>query len=228
MFRQITLFIILMTCYASANAQLQKGNKFIGGGLSFFHNSFEQKDAGNVNTIQPNSATTFNFLPQIGFLVSDHIAIGGELNYTRTKRKQQFFTGSGFSDFSTTQNIYGVAPFLKVYWKLAKKAGFTLDAKTGVGFGKEKNEFDSNISSADSDIFALDIDVKPSFYYFITPRLGVEASFGGIFYQYQNLKTENQGSGEVETNQTNFSSNFGSSLFFSFKYYFGKGFDKAN
>ena len=229
MLKKITLFIALIISFGNANAQLLKGDKFIGGGLAFSHSSFEQKNAGNVNTAQPNSRTTFNFFPQMGFLVSDFLAVGGELSYSRSKTKQQFFTGTGVLDFSSTRNIYGIAPFIKVYWQLAKRAGFTLDTKTGVGFGKEKNEFDTNgFSQPESDIFQIDIDIRPQFYYFITPRIGMEASFGGLFYQYQNLKVEDQGFGETETNQTNFSSNFGSSLFFSFKYYFGKRFAESS
>ena len=186
MLKRITLFIALIISFGNANAQLVKGDKFIGGGLAFSHSSFEQKNGGNVNTAQPNSRTTFNFFPQMGFLVSDFLAIGGELSYTRSKTKQQFFTGNGVLDFSSTRNIYGIAPFMKVYWQLAKRAGFTLDTKTGIGFGKEKNEFEN------SDIFQIDIDIRPQFYYFITPRIGMEASFGGLFYQYQNLKVDDQ------------------------------------
>lgn len=144
------------------------------------------------------------------------------------KLKKKFGGVNTQRDFITTQNIYGIAPFMKVYWQLAKRAGFTLDTKTGIGFGKEKSEFkNTGITSPDSDIFQIDIDIRPQFYYFITPRIGMEASFGGLFYQYQNLKVDDQGFGETETNQTNFSSNFGSSLFFSFKYYFGKRFAES-
>jgi hypothetical protein len=60
------------------------------------------------------------------------------LNYARTGTKQQFsvfnggFGGNSTCDFTSTQNIYDVAPFLKVYWELAKKASFTLDTKKQV------------------------------------------------------------------------------------------------
>ncbi|MFT4760692.1 MAG: hypothetical protein ACI9XO_001844 [Paraglaciecola sp.] len=47
MLKQIALFIILILGFGNAKAQLEKGNKFIGGGIAFSYNSFEQKNAVN-------------------------------------------------------------------------------------------------------------------------------------------------------------------------------------
>lgn len=88
MLKKITLFIALIISFGNANAQLLKGDKFIGGGLAFSHNSIEQKNTVNSNTF-PRSTTTFNFFPQMGFLISDFIAVGGELSYSRRQTKEE-------------------------------------------------------------------------------------------------------------------------------------------
>ena len=227
MFKKFTLILSFVLCNFALSAQFLKGDKLIGGGVFFLHSSSENLDANGISN--PISQTDLQLFPYLGFFITNNVALGGSVGYTLHKYSQRFNLSfsSGQSGTEVMEQTVSIRPFIKIYWKLADIAGFHLTVSSGVGIGKQESKDINSSLLLESDVFETGIELNPSFYYFITPRIGLEASFGGFSYEYHQLNGSYDSGLETESNTTLFRSTFGNSFQIGFNYYFGNSIPKV-
>ena len=219
MFKKVTFLSIYVLCFFCGFAQVESGDKFLGGSMSFSRSNAAIQSINGFEGV-PLTLSTVTLSPKAGLLVSDNVAIGAAINYSFQKANQ---TLDGLNRLTITQNLVGIEPFTKIYWKLADKAGFMMDISAGFSFGKQNSELTSNSFSLDgkNSLFNLRFGLNPKLYYFVTPRIGLEASIGDVYYQLASVKGESGSFQARDEMQTTFVADFGTGLTLSFKYYFG-------
>ncbi|HEX7845328.1 MAG TPA: hypothetical protein VF476_05955 [Chitinophagaceae bacterium] len=168
---------------ANCYAQLSKGQKMIGGEISFATSSNE------LNGFFANQKTTsFNIAPQIGFGLSKNWIAGFGLGYSHISQR------SG-SDYKQTANIFSVGAFARKFHPFSEKAGIFGELGAGVGFGKVEEK--QNGFTEKTDLTNIAATLTPGFYFKANKRIILEANFGGLKYSHI---TGKDGNGDKSTN----------------------------
>lgn len=163
--KNLLVTAVLSIVSLSAIAQPEKGNTFIGLGIT--NMSPAPQGLGDV---------TLNrkfIVPKVGYYLNKHVAIGTSL----------FFTGSILPDKSLSYNV-GIRPFVRYYFlgnrqKENKKAFWFLEANAGMNRSAYKN-FSYNYASHDN---YLNYGLAAGVSYFVTPDISIEALLRVDAYQ---------------------------------------------
>lgn len=207
-------------------AQPVKGKVYVGGNLNvnktdaptMFSNELFDK---NVNLI---------ISPNVGYFVSDKLAIGATINYGYYYYKNNSNVNSGGVAISMNGANYGGNLFARYYKPLTEKLFFTVNGSIGYSyttiqtetFIKDSNNISSNYVKSKEQKNNYNINISPGFEYFVTPHLGLSTNIGSISYSF--VQSKNQSVSKQSTNNFNinlFPFSF-SSLSIGLKYYFNK------
>jgi hypothetical protein len=180
--------ILLFVAYS--HAQLSKGQKMLGGEISFSSETNEMDAFFGEQKI-----TSFTIVPQIGFGLSNNWVIGGGLGFAHSTQK----AGSG-SDYEQIANIFSASLFARKFHPFGDKAGIYGELGIGGGFGTVK-ESQSGFD-AESDINTIGVSLRPGFYYRASKRIILEANFGGL--SYTNLTYKNDIGEKSKNNEFSF------------------------
>ncbi len=151
----------------SAFAQPEKGNTFIGLGITNFA----------PQPIRLNDFTLNRkfFVPKAGHFITDNIAVGASL----------FASGSILDDYSYSYNV-GLRPFVRYYFtgnkqKEHKRAFWFIEANAGVNRNEYRSDnYNNRYLAFDNYInYGLAVGVN----YFITPNISIEALLRVDAYQ---------------------------------------------
>lgn len=160
---------ILFACSISltfVQAQLVKGSKVIGGGLSYI--SSESKDYLE----QDIKSSSLAFVPSFGYFVADDLAVGINLGYRSSKVKNNFANDDDkYSEFS-------VGPFVR-YYKQTSNENFSFFVQGAVMFAFGTDNPAGDVAP-DVKSTSIDIAVSPGFAYFFNAHWSAELSFRGI------------------------------------------------
>ncbi|RZA00040.1 MAG: hypothetical protein EOP47_15180 [Sphingobacteriaceae bacterium] len=149
----------------NANAQIQKGNIFVGG-------NFANLSLG----LDDSKVFSVDITPKAAWFIQDNIALGGYLNL-----------GIETAKGSNTTTNYGVGALGRYYTgtdvEVLRHGRFFAEATAGIG--------GINVSNGGGNTNGFDFGVGPGFAYFITPNIGVETllkyngttGFGNAGYQ---------------------------------------------
>ncbi|MEO6150873.1 MAG: hypothetical protein ABIN95_11760 [Mucilaginibacter sp.] len=165
--KKIFLLTLLsvFTLVFTANAQIQKGNVFVG---SNFANLSLGLDDSKVFSV--------DITPKAAWFVQDNIALGGYLNL-----------GIQTAKGSNTFTNYGVGALGRYYAgsdvEVLRHGRFFAEGTAGIG--------GINVSNGGGNTNGFDFGVGPGFAYFITPNIGLETllkyngttGFGSAGYQ---------------------------------------------
>jgi len=208
--KSILLSIVCLVLAVSANSQLSKGQKMIGGELSFSHiKNINNSFFGEV------TATVINISPQVGFGLPKNWIAGAGIGYGYGSQKN----GSSVNYVRTTNNIYSIALFVRKFHPFNEKAGIYGQLDAGAGFGKAKEkQVQGNFSmiTTKADIFNVTGLLKPGFYFKATKRIILEANFGGILYSSSRYKPQN----DIKTTISEFSVTLTNSFGLGFEFIF--------
>lgn len=154
----LTLAAVAALTFAS-QAQTEKGNFVLGGGLGFNTESVKDTD---------DKATSFNILPSVGYFVSENISVGVGLGYAWGK------TEDGVDE--TTGGVFAVAPFSRWYSANGPVRFFgQLSVPMSWGNQKVNDEKTGNISN-------YGVELAPGVAYFPTSKIGLEFKVRGLYY----------------------------------------------
>ncbi len=235
-YKKVVIFLCLISPLL-LQAQIEKGRFFLSGNIEGQFNRNKStfttiiingNDLEQIDMEVENTINRFNFSPQIGYIFSDHLAGGIQFSFLYALQKNDFSENVNLQLINSQQQLqqFVIGPFLRYYTPLTDKAGFLFDLSLGYGLGKETQEED-NTEVTSTDITTFQANVNPTFYYFVTPSLALEASIGGLNYSdvdrevneiqnntnFQNLNTPDE--------STNFNVSFGSTFRIGLNYYFG-------
>ena len=187
------LFLFAITL--SAHSQISKGTWLLGGDLSFGSNS-STNSVVNTPTTQSNY---FNLTPRVGWFISNNLVIGLSPSYSSGSQKT-----TGNNAGTTTTSGFAIAPFVRYYKPLNEKwAIFAEFNGIGVNFSSSKFEGNNapNIIETSSQGYSLGIFVRPGVTYFISPKVGIEASLGSLGYGFSHTKTKGKNTNQQPLEQ---------------------------
>ncbi len=196
------LFVILILPI-SLSAQFNKGDKFLGGTLGF---QIQQSPYTGTNFLTKSNG--FAISPQIGFLLNEKLALGGNLGYSTS----HFSIGPDTAESTNDLSNFSIGLFLRRYYSINDKFLFSLTGNADYGKGTIKSS--SDISNEESKNYIYSISVYPSFIFFPSKKWGIEASIGNI--KFSHTKTI-----DSEDKTDTFGIGYGT-IFLGFAYYFQK------
>lgn len=167
-------------------SQFERGVKQIGFTTAFSGSNSEL-------TALKTSTLYVRFNPSFNYFVKDNFSIGGTLLFTSNQSIQKINnTSSGSKTL-----IYGLGISANKYFKIKDNLFFTVNSL--VSFSKSQSTNSS--SSSKSNVFG--ISVAPSLVYQFTPKIGLTATFGSLYF------TNSNPDGVSNSSYTNYGANFG-------------------
>ena len=163
----LTLTAVTALSFAS-QAQTEQGKVIVGGGIGFSSN--EVKDSGS-------KTTSFNIQPNVGYFVSDNIAIGAGIGYNWSKNENENLTDA-------TYNSFRVAPFARLY-TANSPVRFFGQLSVPMAWGSNKVDDKKTASTAN-----YGVNLSPGIAYFPTENIGIELSVRGLYYSNNNSTSE--------------------------------------
>lgn len=210
--RAFTIIIFLAPILLMA--QPFQGQKFVGGALSF------KMQSSNDNF----KSTSFSIDPVIGKMISDRFAVGMILGmeHSRSVRERtitDFFTGDEtIENQIITKTSLKMEPFVSWYFQVTGKWHLNLFAGLGAKATRFKIDHYRPGDASMSEEYQVSLSILPSVYYFLSDKIALNASFGGL--EYRRLFEEGQDS--FNDLRLSLSSNFAIGV----RYFWGKSLEK--
>lgn len=170
----------------TTQAQTEKGKFILGGSASY---ESVKSDAAGANA---NEGLTI--LPNIGYFVTDNIAVGTGIGYN--------YSNSGVASVNGQKEAFVVNPFGRYYTSLGENFKFFGQVQVPLAFGNIK-EVDANGDSGakTGTTTAIGVALSPGFAYYPTKKIGIEFALNG--FSYNNLKVEDGNGNKVDALSNN-------------------------
>jgi len=182
--KKTALVMVCLFTISAAYSQISKGQKMIGGELTFRSTTEE-----NTFFTGKYKTTTATVTPQIGFGLGGNWIAGGGVGFAYQSSK----SGTGNNYTKQTANIYSAGLFVRHFHPFNDKMGIFGQLDAGAGFGKSEEKMVSgpNTITTERDVTNISAMLKPGFYFKATRRIILEAGFGGFSYTSTTNKPEN-------------------------------------
>jgi hypothetical protein len=182
------IIVMASLCLAlciSANAQISKGQKMIGGELTFRQNNLEDPNQFSYDEIKQTSVT---FTPQLSFGLGGNWIAGIGAGYSNQTTKYQ----SDPQELKLSADAFSVFLLARKFHPFNENIGIFGQLDIGGGFGTSKRTEVVPGSSATQkgDITLIATRLHPGFYFKVSKRLIIEANFGGLGYTSTTMKPE--------------------------------------
>lgn len=177
------LSILLLAIITSVSAQTNKGDYYLGGGLSYNYNSAGSTTLYTFQTgytnYTVNKISNLAIAPEFGYFIGKNWAIGIQPNYSRSSGTETSvftaFQGSGVQNSVTTDtyhtDVVGLTLNVRYYYMISDKIGIFPQ----LGLSSENDV--KNFSNGE-----LTLALSPNIVFFATHKLGVNLGFGNITY----------------------------------------------
>lgn len=205
------VFVLTALAIGSATAtmaQTTAGAIAVGAtvGISATSSKTETKVGSTTTSTDGPKTTTFSFLPDVSYFLSDKLALGIAIGYRgeNTSRK----TNSNGTDYELKNKggAFLVEPFAKYYISVGEKAAFLLRGGLGLQFGNNKDQrintiqtgpgtFTTTIVEDPTKSTTISIGVRPGFIFFPADKWGVELSLGQNLLGYSHRTDKVTGTG---------------------------------
>lgn len=210
---RLILMLSLLARFSFAQYQTDEGQKILGGQIAINTSTIENDSQKTVNNV-------YTISPYVGYFPNNNLAIGLQLIYTSSLNDSRNLNNGTEVDLSKTkQNMMGLSPFIRYYVPVGPKMKFYGQVNAYNGFGTAVTDYSSQTSgyTSDLDVSQFGVSVTPGFTFFVTSKLGIDASFNLMNYNKYRFK-----SGDLEIqNNDSFSfkvgdlvPNFGATFFF--------------
>lgn len=184
-----------LICLVGA-AQIVKGKKAIGGGISY------SKTTQTGYSSEKDSNASLEIIPGFGYFVADGLLIGVNIGYSSGKVTQ-------FGSETKSSGFMG-GPFAR-YYKQTSNENFAVYGQLSALFGSGKET--NSIINQDIKTSSLDIALSPGIVYFVNSTWAIELGFRGIGYS-SNDPNKDVDDNEVKTFEIGLNSFLPSSLGF--------------
>lgn len=175
--KKLILSIALLSGVAfTTQAQTEKGKFIVGGNASY---STLKSDADNAK-----ASHNFSIVPNVGYFVSDNIALGTGIGYQSSKASYASLTGK--------QEAFVVAPFARHYTPIANNFKFFGNLSVPMAFGTTKAiDGDLKVGDKNGNSTTIGVALSPGFAYYPSSKIGIEFAFNGISYINQSFEDAN-------------------------------------
>ena len=207
-------------------SQTEKGKMFIGGqvGLTGYTMSLLDSLSGYDHNL-----AEFTVSPNIGYFIKDNFAIGGTVTFGTTSitDSSESFYPTSTSKYTNKSNsfIYGIGGFARKYINITDKFKFYVNGEINYQYETQKSTYSSdnpntNPAIQKNQLYSISLAVTPGLVYFITPKIGIQTTFGNLNYSFTSSKNTSH-SYDNHNNMTNYGLDLNfSSLSIGLNYYF--------
>lgn len=194
-----TVSVATMLLSLTGFAQQSKGKWLVGGVIE----STTRTGTTTVNQAPPvdGKSTQVSVYPRVGYFFADRWAVGIAPGWSYNKQR-----GTAENSINRT---YSIAPFVRYYQPVGEKLGI-FGELGGISYTTSSADRNSTngtllLKSSFQNV-NLGASVRPGVVYFITPKIGIETSFGSVGFGYFTSKGTNEMPGEKrETRDKGFS-----------------------
>jgi hypothetical protein len=195
--KSLLTFIAIVTitnCYS----QTEKGKKIIGG--QFNLSSYNYSDLDTLFKFDRNYLE-FQIVPSFGYFIKDNFAIGVNLNFgfsNSTEKNANSYNTLTETTAKANSISYGGGGFARYYKKIADKFFFYANGEVAYTYKVQKSDYSTSnpnyvyppTSPAHQEVQynTISVEINPGLVYFATPKLGIQTSFGDIFYNNSTSK----------------------------------------
>ena len=216
------LILFALCTVMTSYSQTEKGKMFIGGSVNLIGYS----QASSYSQSYPNndfSDETFTITPNFAYFIKNNLAIGASLDFRIGTNNQSANENINYSYSNKDRFVsYGIGGFTRYYIDISEKFKLYISGRINYDYQTSKMTSitnDSISNSSDDLLNNTTLSVSGGLVYFITPKLGLEASFGNIYYEYSYDKDKNSPSNY--NSQSNYGINLNpSTLYLGLNYYF--------
>lgn len=198
-----TMFVALAL---QASAQFTKGDKVLGGTISFNTQQTPDNDQGSKKT------NTLSFSPTFGVLLNQNLEAGIQVGYSSYHYEQSTESYS----YENDSDSWSTGVYIQRYFPLSEKFIFSLIGD--VNYGKSKDSFinrdnSGNVTAEDTNKGnQLSIGIAPVFSFFPSQNWSIRTGIGGLSYSHYNNTSD-------DSNTNQFGLHYGS-LSLGIAYYF--------
>ena len=180
--KKIILTAVALLAFGFANAQEEKANEGFAKGDLFVTGAFTlgSEKTGDVKS------SSFEIAPQVGFFLTENIAIGGKLGYKADKAENA--GGDTQDDAGFTVGAFG-----RYYFTPASK--FSLFAQLGLDYSSMEDKLATDYTEAE-----LGLGLGAGLNYFVSSNFSIEAGVAVLGYS----SNDNGGNGADKTNNFSF------------------------
>jgi hypothetical protein len=180
-------------------AQNGKG-KWLVGSVIDFNSRTNSTTLNQANPVESKS-TQVSVYPRVGYFLADRWAVGIAPGWSYNKQN-----GTAETNINRT---YSIAPFVRYYQPVGEKLGI-FGELGGISYTTTRADRNSTngqmIQKSSFQNVNLGASVRPGVVYFITPKIGIETSFGSVGFGYFTGKSTSEMPGEKrETKDSGFS-----------------------
>ncbi len=166
------LFLSIIFCF-TANAQIEKGSKLLGGSLNFNYTDYPSA------TNNP-AVTNFNISAEFAKAFKNNNFRGFHIGY-----------GNGNLGNTKTNSYFG-GLFYRKYISIVKDFFFFGEADINLAYGKTaSNSIGTPATNLTSNIYSSAISLRPGLSYAVNPKLHLEVAFStlaSLYYQHEEVK----------------------------------------
>lgn len=160
--KKILLSVAAVFAFGFANAQEEmkseseygfaKGNIFV---------------EGSLKISSDDDSSSFSFNPKLGFMITDQIAVGGDLDFGSSKQDR-----ISIGDPDMKSSNWGIGAFARYNFLELNNKRFVAYGEVGLGFSSTKveNDYIDPIPDTDDTTNGIKANVDLGINYFITPR----------------------------------------------------------
>ena len=180
--KKVLLSAVALLAFGFANAQEEKANEGFAKGDLFVTGAFTlgSEKTGDVKS------SSFEIAPQVGFFLTENIAIGGKLGYKADKAENA--GGDTQDDAGFTVGAFG-----RYYFTPASK--FSLFAQLGLDYSSMEDKLATDYTEAE-----LGLGLGAGLNYFVSSNFSIEAGVAVLGYS----SNDNGGNGADKTNTFSF------------------------
>ena len=181
--KKVLLSAVALLAFGFANAQEEKANEGFAKGDLFVTGAFTlgSEKTGDVKS------SSFEIAPQVGFFLTENIAIGGKLGYKADKAENA--GGDTQDDAGFTVGAFG-----RYYFTPASK--FSLFAQLGLDYSSMEDKLATDYTEAE-----LGLGLGAGLNYFVSSNFSIEAGVAVLGYSSND---NGGGSGVDKTNNFSF------------------------
>ena len=195
--KKLLLILVALLWTVSAYTQTEKGRMFIGGSLGVSGSSNSYVDTLNNQKI---NSWRVQVNPGFGGFIKNNLAIGANLNFGINNYTQKYEYALGRYEQTLKDNSLniGAEAFIQYYKKIVPNFFVFIRGSLAYNHEAEKREVSTTDpyyvytinDPAVQHIAGNDISINftPGLVYFITPKLGIQATFGNLYYKYSMSK----------------------------------------
>jgi outer membrane protein len=167
--RFYAIVVVSVLFVVNVMGQTEQGKVLIGGDTRLNFSSLSQKMENDDNSVEVGKAMNIEVYPQIGYFVTDGLALGAEIPIMYT-------TEEDINDIKQSTFSIALAPFLRYYIGVDKVRPYIHGS---VGFGKTKYKLDyENGQTNDANAGLFMYEIGGGLGIFLTDKVSLDFSIG--------------------------------------------------